>query len=217
MGSQRAPRLYGRGSPRSRRLARTWSAACALSLLGVRALASGSAEPSPTSARESAPGVEWNVGLVAGAVGTGRSGDLWQSTRFGGGLRADALFGRERAASMGYGPYASITTAAFDDARLALGASVLVPALEDFPLVLSLGPMARVAEGHGRAGAEAWLFWGVRSFNFHGSYNLSNGLLLGAQTTFEHAPESALWVAAQVDALWPLLPFALLFGALGAS
>jgi hypothetical protein len=142
-----------------------------------------------------------------GVCGTGSNGELWQHTRFAGALRADLLFGRTRASSFGYGPYASVGTAGFNDARFGLGGSLLVPVLEDFPIVASLGALARVGPEGTQPGAEAWLFWGARSFNFHGSYNLSNGLLLGAQTTFGSESSNALWIAAQLDAQWPLLPF----------
>ncbi len=177
-------------------------------------------EPSaPTQAPEGAensiervPDVQWDVGMVAGFCGVGNDDGLWESTRFCGALRGDALFGRERAASYGYGPYTSVGTVGFDDARFGLGGSLLVPVLEDFPLVLSLGGLARTSSEGTRPGAEAWLFWGARSVNFHGSYNLSNGLLLGAQRTFASEPESALWITAQLDAQWPLLPVMMLVG-----
>ena len=41
------------------------------------------------------------------------------------------------------------------------------------------------------------------------THNVRNGILLGAQTTFEDERRSALWVGAQLDAAWPLLPFVL--------
>jgi hypothetical protein len=142
----------------------------------------------------------------------GNENELWDETRFCGAVRSDALFLRERESSLGVGPYASLGTAAFDDARLGGGASLLVPVIEDFPIVLSLGGLGVFGDGDAAPGAEAWFFWGAHSFNFHGSYALRNGILFGAQTTFEDERRSALWLGAQLDAALPLLPFVLLAG-----
>src|SRR5262245_22020838 len=87
---------------------------------------------------EAPPSVQWNVGLPLGVCGVGTEDAFWDRTRFCGAVRSDVLFLRERESSWGVGPYASIGTAAFDDARLGAGASLLLPVLEDFPIVLSL-------------------------------------------------------------------------------
>jgi hypothetical protein len=161
---------------------------------------------------EAPPSVQWNVGLPVGVCGVGTEDAFWDRTRFCGAVRSDVLFLRERESSLGLGPYASVGTAAFDDARIGGGASLLLPVLEDFPIVLSLGGLAQLGDGPAAPGAEAWLFWGAHSFNFHDSYALRNGLLLGVQTTFEDERRSALWLTAQIDAAWPLLPFVMLAG-----
>ncbi len=167
--------------------------------------------PNAGAAESEVPPVQWNVGFALGACGVGR-GELWDQTRFCGAVRSDALLLRARESSFGVGPYASVGTIAVDDARLGAGASLLVPVLEDFPIVVSLGGLGRFGEGDDAPGVEAWLFWGAQSFNFHSGYALRNGLLLGAQTTFEDEPEHVLWLTAELDAAWPVLPFVLLAG-----
>lgn len=195
----RAPR------PRARALTPT-GAVIPLAIATI--LAATRAEAAP----EVPPTVQWNVGLPLGVCGVGNENAFWNETRFCGAVRADALFLRNRESSLGLGPYAQVGTAAFDDARLSAGGSLLLPVIEDFPIVLSLGGLAQLGDGDAAPGAEAWLFWGAQSFNFHGSYALRNGLLFGVQTTFEDERRSALWLTAQVDAVWPLLPFVMLAG-----
>lgn len=176
-------------------LIRVSTAALALVLIGV-----------PRSARADP---EWNVGLTP-ALSVVKDGDEPSALLFYGSARADLLFGRERARDFGLGPYLGVGTAAFDDLRLMGGASLLIPAHEDFPFVASLGALLLDSR---EPGLDASLFWGVRSYNFHGSYSIAFGVSLGAQTTFGDEPNRALMLGAQVDGFAGLLPFLFAWGA----
>ena len=151
-----------------------------------------------------------NASLITGVCGNGSDGALWQDTFWCNGLRADILFGRERGRDFALGPYVQISSAGFWDARYGAGLSLLAPLNQDFPLVLSLG-----AGGHELEAAqlEGWLFWGARTYNFHASYSISAGLLLGASHDLSSAGRNTLFVGAQIDGLILALPFLLAYEA----
>lgn len=154
---------------------------------------------------------QWNAGAVTAACLRGSNDEVFESAAFCGGFRGDILFGRSGTQDLGVGPMVGVGTAAFDDLRLTLGGSALLPVLEDFPVVVSLGGLVRDA---GDLGAEASLFWGVRSYNFHSAWNFAAGLSLGAQRTFGDEPDNVLWLGLQIDGLVFALPVLLLVGAL---
>ncbi len=151
-----------------------------------------------------------STALSAGVCGTGEQGALWQETVGCFGLRGDVLFGRERGSDFALGPYAQISTAGFWDARYGGGLSLLAPLTQDFPLVLSLG-----AGGHETEAVEleGWLFWGTRAHNFHSSYSMAFGLLVGASRDLSAAGTSALFVGAQIDGMILALPLVILYEA----
>jgi hypothetical protein len=149
---------------------------------------------------------EWNVAAQTSLCGLGTD-QVWQKTGFCGSFRGDVLFGRERNADFALGPYATFGSATFSDFRFGGGLSVLLPTLEgDFPIVLSAGALSRNANDFRFAG-EA--FFGVRSHNFHGSYTMASGLVLGGDSTLAGGPANTLYVGLQIDGLWLALPFIL--------
>jgi hypothetical protein len=117
------------------------------------------------------------------------------------------LFGRARNADFALGPYATLGTAKFSDARFGAGLSLLVPTFSgDFPVVLSAGGLSRNGRD-GRLSGEA--FFGLRSHNFHGAYAMASGIVLGGDATLTHGRANTLYVGLQVDGLWIALPFIL--------
>ncbi len=154
---------------------------------------------------------QWNAGAIAGACVLGDARQLFEVAAFCGSARVDTLFLRERTNDFGVGPYATIGTAAFADLRLGAGASLLLPVIEDFPLVVSVGGLVRDVKYPGVA---ASAFWGVRSYNFHGTYNLSGGALFGVEHTFAGARSNSVSLGIQVDAFVFAIPVLLLIGAL---
>ena len=153
---------------------------------------------------------QWSAGVQAGVSGAGASGAYWQRTHFFGGLRGDLLWGRARDHDSGLGPFIEVATVGFDDLRLGGGGALLLPVTASLPVVLSAG-------AYGREGGEGWepgmmasVFFGARAYNFHSSYGLANGLVVGVQQGLGHSHENAIVIAAQVDAL--LLAMPLIFG-----
>ena len=151
---------------------------------------------------------EWNVAAQANVCGLGTD-HVWQKTGFCGSLRGDLLFGRDRNADFALGPYASLGTATFSDVRFGGGLSLLMPTFEgDFPILLSAG-------AHSRNGADLRLagevFFGLRSHNFHGSYAMASGLVLGGDSVLAGPRGNTLYVGVQIDGLWLALPFILAY------
>jgi hypothetical protein len=153
---------------------------------------------------------QWNTGLIPAGCIIGDHDAAFERVAFCGQARADVLFLRERTDAFGLGPYVALGSAAFEDLRLSAGATALIPIVEDFPLVLSLGGLARDAESFGLS---ASAFWGLRSYNFHSGYNLAFGFVLSGERTFGEASSNAISLGFQVDGLVLAMPFLLLVGA----
>jgi len=150
---------------------------------------------------------EWNVAAQTSLCALGHDGAIWKRTVFCGALHGDLLFGRERNADFAIGPYLSLASAKFEDARLGAGVSVLIPTLEgDFPIVLSLGSASRNGSD-ARLASQA--FFGLRSHNFHGSYAMASGVVLGGDVALGSGHADTLYAGIQVDGLWLALPFIL--------
>lgn len=149
---------------------------------------------------------EWNVAAQTSLCGLGTD-RIWQKTGFCGSFRGDLLFGRERNADYALGPYATFGTATFSDVRFGGGLSLLLPTLEgDFPIVLSAGALSRNGTDL-RLSGEA--FFGLRSHNFHGSYTMASGIVLGGDSALSGGQGNTLYVGLQIDGLWLALPFIL--------
>ncbi|MBK8999481.1 MAG: hypothetical protein IPM35_27485 [Myxococcales bacterium] len=149
---------------------------------------------------------QWNVGALTGVCGRGADGSYWQDTCWYNGVRGDVLFGRSRYSDVSAGPFASITSAGFDDVRLGGGATLLLPVTQYLPLGLSLGGYAR-HEDDWDPGVSGWLFFGSRSYNFHSSYGIAAGLLLGVEHDLRDPGHNAIVVGVQIDGLVLALPF----------
>lgn len=143
------------------------------------------------------------VAVRSALCGTGTE-KVWEETRWCNGLTADLLLGRERNSDFGIGPFAEVSSAGFWDARYGGGVSALAPVTEDFPLVLSFGAFGHETQS---VALGATLFFGARSYNFHGNYNLSAGLVLSGyrDLTGDHA--SLLSVGLELDGFFFVAPF----------
>lgn len=130
---------------------------------------------------------------------------------FCGDLHGDLILGRERERDLGAGPYLKLGTVAFDDLRAAGGASLHLPTWDDLALVLSAGPML---DHRGRFGLDSSIFFGVRSFNFHGAYNFGGGLVAFAQRDFSEQPVTVIGLGLRVDVFFLAAPALLGWGAL---
>jgi hypothetical protein len=181
-------------SRRARRLVAAGGAACAT------LLAAGLASAKP----------QWNAGLETGVCGSG-STLSFEHLGWCNALHADVLLLRERGSDFGLGPSLRVGTARFDDLRLDAGLSLLIPSFESFPLVLELGPHLRNFREPGAFGS---VFFGFRSLNHYGRYEIASGLSLIAERSFSAGTPSALWITARIDGAWLTLPFILLYNAM---
>jgi len=175
--------------------------ACLSLLFGAR---SARAEPQATA------------GLTIGAAGVGFDRRIWESTAFHLGLRGDVIFGRRNNADFGVGPYVEVLTHAFDEIQFGGGVSTLVPVLDPFPLVVSVG-------AYGRKGDDAFglepgvvgsLFFGSRSYNFHSNYVMTAGLLAEMRYGLGPSKETSIVLGAQLDLAALGLPFVFLINAI---
>jgi hypothetical protein len=165
-------------------------------LFAATLLAAESAQASP----------QWNASALTGVCGLGSEDHYWDRTCFYNGLRADVLFGRSRNSDFAVGPFAGLATAGFDDLRLSGGGSFLIPLTAYFPLVLSASGYER-HEDEWTPGVSGWLFFGSRSYNFHSSYVMAGGILLGLEHDVGGPKQNTIFVGAQIDALILALPF----------
>ncbi|MCU0654604.1 MAG: hypothetical protein MUF64_04720 [Polyangiaceae bacterium] len=167
--------------------------------------------PGLAHAQASPPSWQANGGLQLGVAGQGR-GAFWDETLFHGGIRADLLWGRKDPFTWGYGPMVGVSTQHFRDVNLAAGGSVLIPVSEYLPVVVQAGPYLRLQEG-AHPGVFGSLFWGSRSFNYHGNYGMAAGVVVEGRLGLDQEKERAVIVAAHLDAQVLTLPFVFLFNA----
>lgn len=155
------------------------------------------------------------IGFTVGAAGVAKEGRLWDETVFHLGARGDVMFGRDGSSGFGVGPYLEVLTHDFGELQTGAGASLLLPVMELFPIVLSAGGYLRIPwqEGPGpladrhygvEPGVAGTIFFGTRSFNFHGPWEITVGLLGQARFGLGESRESSFVVAAQLDfaAIW---------------
>jgi hypothetical protein len=161
----------------------------------------------PSSARAKP---QWNAGLETG-VCTGDSSLSFAKPGWCNALHGDVLFLRHSGREVGLGPSLRLGTARFDDLRLDAGLSVLLPVFESFPVVLEAGPHLRNLD---QPGVFASAFFGLRSFNHYGYYEMASGLAITAERSFTAGTPSALWITARIDGSWLALPFVFGYNAL---
>jgi len=140
------------------------------------------------------PMVQWNIGATVGLTVR----DPGKEARAHLGLRGDALFGRASPWDVGYGPYGEVLTTG-DDVSLGVGGSVLLPVHDVLPVVCSVGMYGRRGGGDWNPGVTGQIFWGVRSFNYHGRYEMAVGVTLQGRVGLGTGAGNALVVALQLD------------------
>jgi hypothetical protein len=199
---------FGFGRGRSS-LAVAVGLALSLVCVGRDALAEPAVRPSQAVPSQT----QINAGLRAGAAGVG-TGSPWPETLFALGLHGDVLFGRRTGKSFAFGPAAGVSTLGFRDVTGSAGASLLLPAHDYLPFVLSVGPTVRYHETFGtHAGGYASLFWGTKSLNYSGTWGMTGGIVLEGRTTFGGPKDHAVIVSAHVDLEVLVLPAVLIVNA----
>ena len=163
-----------------------------------------------SSAGTAAASPQWNLALSPGGCYVRGSGaeDGWALC---GSASGYVLFLRERDRDFGVGPYARGLMVLGDSMSAGAGVSALLPISPTFPFVLSAGAVANTRDGEISPGADLWLFWGPSSYNFHSSYSMASGLLVGAQKTWGAAPATTLMLGAQIDFAFAAIPFIALY------
>jgi hypothetical protein len=129
------------------------------------------------------------------------------------GGRFDVLLARDRAGTMAVGPYVDVGTEAFDTFAAGGGVAWLIPTGSP-ALVVSAGGFTRASRFGVAPGVEAGLFWGARSFNYHGSYSLSFGVFLEGRVGFGDGKEADAIGGVQIDLEYLALPFLFAYEAL---
>jgi hypothetical protein len=182
-----------------------------LALVGVFA-----GVPTVAVPRFAAAEPQLTTGLTAGVAGQGERGALWSATRLQAGLRGELLFGRDKDASFGAGPYVeALTTASFADVQLGGGASVLVPVHAYLPIVLSAGAYAGYRTPWGwEPGLAGELFWGSHGYNYHSLYALSAGIFAGGRYALGNSREVTVLLGARLDLELIAIPFMFLWSAI---
>lgn len=153
---------------------------------------------------------QWNAGLETGVCG-GDSDLGLEKPGWCNALHGDVLFLRDRGRQVALGPSLRLGSARFDDFRLDAGLSVLFPVFESFPLVLEAGPHLRNLD---QPGFFASAFFGLRTFNDYGHYEMAAGLSVIAERSFVTGTPSAFWITARIDGSWIALPFMLAYNGL---
>lgn len=171
---------------------------------GLALLLGASAALAPTPAFASP---EWNAGWHTAYCATGADGAFFEESAWCNHVQADVLFLRERTTDLGLGPYAAVGTASFDDLRLESGLRALLPIHEVVPLTVSLGFVAVRDSASFEPGLGASLLVGPRSYNFHGSYSASGGLVLGVQRGLGAREGTTFSAGLAIDGMWLALPF----------
>lgn len=128
------------------------------------------------------------------------------------GARFDALFLREGPRDMALGPYIDIATAAFDTIETGGGLEWLFP-VGATACILSAGSFARKSSFGWEPGAEATLFWGSRSFNYHSHYAIGAGLFAQGRYGFGDGKQADAIGGVQIDLEYLALPFVFAFEA----
>lgn len=157
---------------------------------------------------ESRADPQGSAGFTVGAAGRGYGDDYFYEPAFHLGVRGDVIFGRDDGGDFGIGPYVETLTHAFDEIQFGGGASLLIPALDSVPFIVSVGPYGRYAPLIGlEPGIATSLYFGSRSYNFSTSYVMSLGLIAEARIGLGESRENSFVLGLQVDAAFLALPF----------
>lgn len=152
---------------------------------------------------------QWHLAISPGGCYVRAPDD--QGWAWCGSASGHVLFLRSRDRDLGVGPYARVLGVLGESSSVSAGLSALLPASPTFPFILSAGGVASTRGDGISPGAALWLFWGPTSYNFHSSYSMASGVLIGAQRTWGSAPATTIALGAQLDLALAAIPFIALF------
>jgi hypothetical protein len=157
--------------------------------------------PRPASARAQA-----SASGQIGVVGVGEDG-YWSRTKLDLGLRFEDVFLRDGPRDFGLGPYVEARTAAFIHADYGGGLVAVLPVDATFPLSIGAGGFARRQSSTWAPGANVFLAWGSRSYNYSSSYAMTFGLVLDVRVHRGDVPGVDTVLAASIDLEGLALPW----------
>jgi hypothetical protein len=149
--------------------------------------------------------VQVHSGVTLGGVARDLR-DGGPSFAFHGGVRADMLLLRSRGRHVGLGPYIEIASSALRTFEPGGGAVVLLPVGEDFAGALSAGGFVRWPDA--APGLAGMLWFGGRGYNFHGPYNLGNGIFVQTRSGLGGRQLDVV-LGAELDLAYLAMPFIL--------
>ena len=141
-----------------------------------------------------------------GVVGVGEDG-YWSRTKLDLGLRLEDVYLRERPTDFGLGPYVEARSAAFVHADYGAGLLAILPVDPTFPLWVGAGGFARRQDHSWNPGANAFLAWGSRSFNYSSNYAMAFGLVLDVRVHRGDVPGVDTVLALSIDLEGLALPW----------
>lgn len=142
---------------------------------------------------------QWSGQLEMGAIGEGNADGLWRKTRFDLGVQVESIYLRDNPSDFGFGPYVQARTDWFDSGEYGGGAVLLVPVGYTFPIWIGGGAFGRRAAGEWAPGANGFVAWGARDFNYESSYAMAFGLVLDVRRHFGDLPGTDVVLAARID------------------
>jgi hypothetical protein len=126
------------------------------------------------------------------------------------GLRGDVLFGREERDDFAGGLHVGVSLPdPLHEVQGDGGASILVPAIDGAPIVLSVGGF--LGSGVARGGILGRVFWGARAKNDFGTYVATIGIFVEARAALAGADAVDVAIGVHVDGYTLLLPFVVLY------
>ena len=186
-----------------RRLRGRWAPLVGLALAAAHAVAAEPAEGRP----------QITSGVTTGAAFTDIRADYGPRLAYQLGGRLDLLLLRESPRDMALGPYAEVTTAAFDTFEGGGGIAWLVPT-GSTAFVFSGGAFARTSRFGWEPGVAGTLFWGSRSYNFHSAYAVGVGLFAQGRYGLGEGKQGDAILGVQLDLEYLALPFVFAYEAL---
>lgn len=170
---------------------------CGLALAGLTASLACTA---PASADPQLSGA-----LTTGAALTDMRASNGPRVAYHLGGRFDALLFRDRAGTMALGPYIDLATEAFDTFQTGGGLGWLIPIGEP-ALIVSAGGFARTSRFGWEPGAQATIFVGARSFNYHSLYSPGVGIFAQGRYGFGDGQQADAILGLHLDLEYVVLP-----------
>jgi hypothetical protein len=142
---------------------------------------------------------QWSATLEAGIVGAGDGGSTWSTTKLDLGLRGEVLLGRNGPRDFGVGPWAQARTTWFDGADYGTGIVALLPIDPTTPIWVGAGALERRRFDAWAPGADVFIGFGSRSYDYHDPYAMVLGATLDVRTLLGSVRQTDVVLCLQLD------------------